>query len=103
MSSPFSASAREAGRYCVWLWNGRLPGMISDPIRFRFDLYSRGTALDGAKPRIAELEGRGHCSACGAEPALTVAFAPGSGGGEGFAYLRRPDFGQQPVADVRDA
>ena len=54
--------------------------MISDPIRFRFEVCSKGTARADAKPWIAEIESRGHGSACGAEPALTVAFAPGSDG-----------------------
>lgn len=50
---------------------GRLSGMLPEAIRFCFDICSQGTPVDGAQLRIVEPEGRGHCPACGAEPALT--------------------------------
>ena len=56
----------------VTLEVGRLSGMFPDAIRFCFDVCSKGTALEGAELQIVDVEGRGHCSACGAEPAMTA-------------------------------
>ena len=54
----------------VTLEVGRLSGMLPEAIRFCFDVCARGTLLEGAALHIIEPEGRGHCSACGAEPAM---------------------------------
>ena len=56
----------------VTLEVGRLSGMLPDAIRFCFDICSRGTPLEGAALQIIDVEGRGLCSACGAEPSMTM-------------------------------
>lgn len=56
----------------VTLEVGRLSGMLPEAIRFCFDICARGTVLEGASLHILETEGRGRCSACGAEPVLTA-------------------------------
>lgn len=56
----------------VTLEVGRLSGLMADAIRFCFELCSRGTPLEGAVLEILEPEGRGRCSACGSEHALTM-------------------------------
>jgi hydrogenase nickel incorporation protein HypA/HybF len=56
----------------VTLEVGRLSGMLPEAIRFCFDVCSQGTPVQGALLEILEIEGRGHCSACGAEPVMTA-------------------------------
>lgn len=56
----------------VTLEVGRLSGMFSQAISFCFDICSQGTPLEGAALQIVDVEGRGQCSACGAEPVLTM-------------------------------
>ena len=56
----------------VTLEVGRLSGMFAEAIRFCFDICSKGTSLAGATLEIIEVEGRGHCDACGAEPVMTA-------------------------------
>lgn len=56
----------------VTLEVGRLSGMFAEAIRFCFDICSQGTPLEGATLLIVDVEGRGHCSACGAEPVMTM-------------------------------
>ena len=56
----------------VTLEVGRLSGMFAQAITFCFDICSKGTPLEGASLRIVDVEGRGHCSACGAEPVMAV-------------------------------
>ena len=51
---------------------GRLSGMFPEAIRFCFDICSKGTPLEGARLQIVDVDGRGHCSACGAEPLMTM-------------------------------
>lgn len=51
---------------------GRLSGMLPEAIRFCFPIAAQGTALEGALLEIDEPEGRGLCSACGAETALAA-------------------------------
>ena len=51
---------------------GRLSGMFSEAIRFCFDVCSKGTPVEGAALEIVDIEGLGHCDACGAEPVMTV-------------------------------
>ena len=57
----------------VTLEVGRLSGMFPEAIRFCFDVCSKGTPLEGATLQIIDIEGRGHCDACGAEPVMTAA------------------------------
>ena len=56
----------------VTLEVGRLSGMFAEAIRFCFDVCSKGTPLASAALEIIEIEGRGHCDACGAEPVMTA-------------------------------
>ena len=56
----------------VTLEVGRLSGMFSQAIRFCFDICAQGTPLEGAVLQIVDIEGRGHCDACGAEPVMTM-------------------------------
>jgi hydrogenase nickel incorporation protein HypA/HybF len=56
----------------VTLEVGRLSGMFAEAIRFCFDVCSKGTPLAGAVLEIVDVEGRGHCDACGAEPVMTA-------------------------------
>ena len=67
-------SERAAGQKVlrVTLEVGRLSGMLSDAIRFCFDICAQGTPLDGATLQIIDVEGRGRCSACGAQPVMTM-------------------------------
>jgi hydrogenase nickel incorporation protein HypA/HybF len=51
---------------------GQLCGMLPEAIRFCFDVCSKGTPVEGATLEIVEVAGRGRCSACGAEPAMTA-------------------------------
>ena len=54
----------------VTLEVGRRSGLLLESIRFCFDASIKGTPLEGARLIILEPEGRGHRSACGAEPTL---------------------------------
>jgi len=56
----------------VTLEVGRLSGMFAEAIRFCFDVCSKGTPLADATLEINEVEGRGHCDACGAEPVMAA-------------------------------
>jgi hydrogenase nickel incorporation protein HypA/HybF len=56
----------------VTLQVGRLSGLLAESVRFCFDICSRGTPLEGAALLIVETEGRGLCSACGAESVMTA-------------------------------
>ncbi len=55
---------------------GRLSGVMSDAIRFCFDVVSRGTGLEGARLDIRDIEGRGRCRTCSAEFATPFLFTP---------------------------
>ena len=46
---------------------GRLAGVMTDSIRFCFDVCTAGTPLEGAVLEIREIEARARCEACGAE------------------------------------
>ena len=67
-------SERAAGQKVlrVSLEVGRLSGMLSEAIRFCFEICAKGTPLEGATLQIIDVEGRGLCSACGAEPVMTM-------------------------------
>lgn len=56
----------------VTLEVGRLSGMFSEAIRFCFDICSKDTPVEGATLEIVDVEGRGLCWECGAEPVLTA-------------------------------
>jgi hydrogenase nickel incorporation protein HypA/HybF len=59
---------------CVTLEVGKLSGVMSDAIAFCFDAVALGTALEGARLDIREIEGRCRCRACGAEFATETLF-----------------------------
>ena len=48
---------------------------MSEAIAFCFDVVTAGTALEGAKLEIREIEGRARCASCGAEFATATLFA----------------------------
>jgi hydrogenase nickel incorporation protein HypA/HybF len=46
---------------------GRLSGVMSDAIRFSFDVVAAGTCVEGARLDIRDIDGRGRCRQCHAE------------------------------------
>jgi hydrogenase nickel incorporation protein HypA/HybF len=60
---------RTAGRRVssVQLQVGRLSGVVSDAMRFCFDVATADTPLDGATLEIDEITGRASCRRCGDE------------------------------------
>jgi len=56
----------------VTLEIGRLSGMLPEAIHFCFDVCTKDTVLEGASLHIVEIDGRGYCSTCGAESAMTA-------------------------------
>ncbi|MBK0869355.1 MAG: hydrogenase maturation nickel metallochaperone HypA [Saccharopolyspora sp.] len=46
---------------------GRLSGVVTDSVRFCFELAAEGTSLAGARLEITEPGGRAECRACGRE------------------------------------
>jgi len=55
---------------------GRLSGVMSEAIRFSFDVVSKGSCLEGARLEISDIEGRGHCRTCGADFATPHLYTP---------------------------
>ena len=51
----------------VTLVIGRLSGVMSDAVRFCFDICAQGTPVEGARLEIVETPGRARCRACGGE------------------------------------
>ena len=64
----------------VTLEVGALSGIMPEAIAFCFDVVAAGTALEGATLDIRKVEGRGRCSACGAEFATATLYTPCSCG-----------------------
>lgn len=54
---------------------GRLSGVVSDAMRFCFDLVVAGTPLEGSALEIEEPEGRAHCRTCGRDFSLDTLIA----------------------------
>ena len=54
----------------VTLVIGRLSGVMSDAVRFCFDICAQGTPVEGARLEIVETPGRARCRACGGEVEL---------------------------------
>jgi hydrogenase nickel incorporation protein HypA/HybF len=48
----------------VALQIGRLSGVVSDSVRFCFDVCAQGTPLEGARLEIIETPGRARCRQC---------------------------------------
>ena len=55
---------------------GRLSGVMSDAIRFCFDVVARGTCVEGARLDIHDIEGRGRCRVCRVEFVTPALFTP---------------------------
>jgi hydrogenase nickel incorporation protein HypA/HybF len=51
---------------------GKLSAIVPDAIRFCFDLCAAGTAVEGARLEINEIDGRGKCTTCGKEVNLNL-------------------------------
>ena len=58
----------------VTLEIGKLSAVLPEAVRFCFDVYARGTPIEGARLEIIETQGRGRCRECGAEVLLTQLF-----------------------------
>ena len=71
-----------AGRHVtrVTLDIGRLAGVMSEAIRFSFDVVAAGTCLEGAQLDIRDIDGRGRCRQCHAEFATPHLYTPCSCG-----------------------
>ena len=54
---------------------GRLAGVVTDSLRFCFELVTAGTTLEGASLEIEAPAGAAHCRTCGADVALDTVFA----------------------------
>jgi hydrogenase nickel incorporation protein HypA/HybF len=52
---------------CVQLEVGALSGVVSDSLRFCFDLVTEGTDLEGSTLEITETAARCRCHACAAD------------------------------------
>ncbi len=68
------AAGRKVSR--VTLDVGRLSGVMSDAIRFSFDVVAQGTPLEGARLDIRDIEGRGRCRQCNREFETPTLFSP---------------------------
>ncbi len=55
---------------------GRLSGVMSEAIRFSFDVVADGTCLEGARLDIRDVEGLGRCRQCGVEFATPALYTP---------------------------
>ncbi|MGD0719996.1 MAG: hydrogenase maturation nickel metallochaperone HypA [Roseiarcus sp.] len=67
---------------------GKLSGVLSEAIAFCFDAVARGTALEGARLEIREIDGRARCTQCDAEFAADTLFTPCPCGSRRFVRLR---------------
>ncbi len=63
---------------CVHLEIGALSGVVSDSIRFCFDLATEGTGLEGARLEITEHPAQCRCRSCGSEfsPDMPIVLCP---------------------------
>lgn len=69
-----AAAGRRVQR--VMLEVGKLACVMPEAIEFCFDAICQGTALEGARLEIREIEGRARCLDCGAEFATEALFTP---------------------------
>jgi hydrogenase nickel incorporation protein HypA/HybF len=60
----------------VTLEVGKLSGVMSEAIAFCFDVVVKGTALEGARLEILDIDGRARCKACGLEFETETLFTP---------------------------
>jgi hydrogenase nickel incorporation protein HypA/HybF len=68
------AAGRRVARIAVDI--GKLSGVMSDAVRFCFDVVAHGTCVEGAALEIKEIEGRGRCRLCHAEFATPALYTP---------------------------
>ena len=68
------AAGRKVTRVAVDI--GRLSGVMSDAVRFCFDVVARGTCAEGATLDIRDIEGKGRCRACHTEFATPQLYSP---------------------------
>ncbi len=54
----------------------KLSGVMSDAIAFCFEVVAQGTALEGARLEIHEIDGRARCETCGLEFEAETLFTP---------------------------
>ena len=61
-----------AGRavYAVDVRVGHLPQVVPGALEFAFELTAKGTCMDGAELRVAQVQAAGRCRVCGAESVL---------------------------------
>ncbi len=69
-------AARGRRVLCVTLEVGKLSGVMSEAIAFCFDAVAQGTALEGARLDIREIDGRCRCRLCGTEFATETLYQP---------------------------
>lgn len=55
---------------------GQFAGVMSEAIRFSFDVVAQGTCVEGAELDIREIEGRVRCRKCSAEFATPQLYSP---------------------------
>jgi hydrogenase nickel incorporation protein HypA/HybF len=55
---------------------GRLSGVMSEAIRFSFDVVAQGTCLEGARLDIRDIEGLGRCRICATQFATPALYTP---------------------------
>ncbi|MFX8797550.1 hydrogenase maturation nickel metallochaperone HypA, partial [Acinetobacter baumannii] len=66
------AAGRPVGRVAVDI--GTQSGVLSDAVRFCFDVVAAGTCVAGAVLEIREIEARGRCRQCRVEFAMPNLF-----------------------------
>lgn len=76
----------------VTLEVGALSGIMPEAIAFCFDVVAAGTPLEGAALDIRKVEGRGRCSACGAEFATATLYTPCACGSRQIERLAGEEF-----------
>ena len=55
---------------------GRLSGLMSEAIRFSFDVVAEGTSVEGAQLEIRDIDGRGRCRKCQTEFTTPQLYTP---------------------------
>ena len=81
-----AAAGRRVSRVTIEI--GKLSGVLGDAIAFCFDAVSAGTALEGARLAITEIDGRGRCLDCGAEFDMPTLLTPCGCGSRRLERLR---------------
>ncbi len=79
------ANGRKVKR--VTLDVGKFAGVMSDSVRFCFDLAAEGTVLEGATLEIREIDGRALCAACGTEFVQETLYMPCPCGARDFERI----------------